>query len=448
MIKDKRDIKIVDLFCGVGGLTCGLTKSGLSVVAGLDNDGSCQYAYEANNKARFIQADVSNFDSQEIIKLYENAEIKILVGCAPCQTFSKQTNKYKERIHDKKWTLLQSFTAHINNVKPDIKVGTDLSSELPIKGFIATVKLPSNKKMRGVDENLTIDLFVNGRIREKDILRHISSNRIYESYVYGQIHFDVLDDENDRFTSSREGIKSNDEEFKKLLVELKTKIMPKVIDDWDKIRLNLREDGDIENPRKTPKQRKAASFFNTIADEYTKDTGSSSSNKNEENIDSDNKDNGDEENVESISDKIKEWVDALRDDAAFNFESYAECFISENLLRNYIKEKQIQLDEEMVKKAKEDTSRTQNDGGINIEIRKDASDESYLYMKDLAKSIDKPNNTKGVNQNITLVNKTKEYNPMRNAIMHTNLITDEAKLRLTTVLDDIKARLKNIFYSA
>ncbi len=120
MEKDKRDVKIVDLFCGVGGLTCGLAKSGLNVVAGLDNDGSCQYAYEANNKAKFIQADVSSFDSHEITKLYGNSDIKILVGCAPCQTFSKQTNKYKERIHDKKWTLLQSFTAHINNVKPDI----------------------------------------------------------------------------------------------------------------------------------------------------------------------------------------------------------------------------------------------------------------------------------------------------------------------------------------
>jgi len=120
MKKEKKDVKVVDLFCGVGGLTCGLSKAGLNVIAGIDNDGSCQYSYEANNKAKFIHADVSNFDSNEITKLYENSDIKILVGCAPCQTFSRQTNKYKDRIHDKKWTLLQYFTSHINNVKPDI----------------------------------------------------------------------------------------------------------------------------------------------------------------------------------------------------------------------------------------------------------------------------------------------------------------------------------------
>ena len=44
------NIAVVDLFCGVGGLTCGLKKAGLNVVAGIDNDITCQYAYETNNK--------------------------------------------------------------------------------------------------------------------------------------------------------------------------------------------------------------------------------------------------------------------------------------------------------------------------------------------------------------------------------------------------------------
>jgi len=38
----------IDLFCGAGGLTCGLIQSGLPVVAGYDVDESCQYAYEQN----------------------------------------------------------------------------------------------------------------------------------------------------------------------------------------------------------------------------------------------------------------------------------------------------------------------------------------------------------------------------------------------------------------
>ncbi len=115
-----KQIKVVDLFCGVGGLTCGLKQAGLNVVAGFDSDETCKYAYEYNNEAKFICADISNLDSNKINSFYKKNDIKVLVGCAPCQTFSKQTNKYKDRVKDKKWTLLNYFTEHINNVEPDV----------------------------------------------------------------------------------------------------------------------------------------------------------------------------------------------------------------------------------------------------------------------------------------------------------------------------------------
>ena len=41
------------------------------------------------------------------------------------------------------------------------------------------------------EEKLGIDLFVNGRLRERDILKHIPTARVAESYLYGQIHFDA-----------------------------------------------------------------------------------------------------------------------------------------------------------------------------------------------------------------------------------------------------------------
>ena len=46
-------ISAVDLFCGVGGLTHGLQLSGIPVVAGIDVEPSCQYAYERNNNAHY-----------------------------------------------------------------------------------------------------------------------------------------------------------------------------------------------------------------------------------------------------------------------------------------------------------------------------------------------------------------------------------------------------------
>jgi hypothetical protein len=39
-------VKVVDLYCGIGGLTHGLVLEGFDVVAGVDNDISCKYAFE------------------------------------------------------------------------------------------------------------------------------------------------------------------------------------------------------------------------------------------------------------------------------------------------------------------------------------------------------------------------------------------------------------------
>jgi predicted RNA methylase len=51
-------IKAVDLFCGAGGLTHGLVRGGIKVVAGIDLDPDCRYPFEANNHAKFFEEDV------------------------------------------------------------------------------------------------------------------------------------------------------------------------------------------------------------------------------------------------------------------------------------------------------------------------------------------------------------------------------------------------------
>lgn len=110
----------VDLFCGVGGLTHGLIKSGIKIRAGIDLDTSCKYAYEANNNAKFIGKSVSEISGKEIKKFWKKDEIKILVGCAPCQPFSTYSNKVKEKEKGDKWNLLNEFGRLVKETKPDI----------------------------------------------------------------------------------------------------------------------------------------------------------------------------------------------------------------------------------------------------------------------------------------------------------------------------------------
>jgi DNA (cytosine-5)-methyltransferase 1 len=108
---------VVDLFCGAGGMTHGFRKEGFSVIAGVDIDASSRYAFEKNNRAEFVEADIADVDPADIASLYPAGHRKILVGCAPCQPFSLYTNK---KSPDEQWRLLNSFGDIIEYVEPDI----------------------------------------------------------------------------------------------------------------------------------------------------------------------------------------------------------------------------------------------------------------------------------------------------------------------------------------
>ena len=285
-----------------------------------------------------------------------------------------------------------------------------------ITGFIVSVEKPADLKIKDVDETVTVDLFVNGRLREKDILKHIRTRRVPESYLYGQINYNSLDDEEDRFTSSRESIKAEDPKFQEFLQKFKT-LLHTIMDQWDKFRVDGKEDGDPDNKsRMTKKERRARELYNETSKEY-KDKDS------------------------SIKDEVTTWLDDLEKEAQFNFPAYSECFISENLIRKYIEYKKYPLSDHAKKMVKEYRSREEtnkSNAGMSITIRKNDDDKSYLDMDNLANLVDKGSDP------YRLSVKGKIYKPTRDAVMHTSLISDEAKRSLTTVLDEIKARIRNL----
>lgn len=113
-------IEAIDLFCGIGGLTYGLRKANIKVLAGLDNDESCAYPYEQNNKCKFIAADISKYDFSEMKKMYSKNSTRVLVGCAPCQPFSSHTYKAKNKETDTRWNLINYFIEAIKVLNPHI----------------------------------------------------------------------------------------------------------------------------------------------------------------------------------------------------------------------------------------------------------------------------------------------------------------------------------------
>jgi hypothetical protein len=288
-----------------------------------------------------------------------------------------------------------------------------------VAGFIASVEKPRDLKIFGTEERVGVDLFVNGRLRERDILKHIPTAQIAESYLYGQIHFNGLDDKTDRFTSSREGIVADDPKYAKFLETFRRDIL-KIVDDWDRFRIAHRKEGDPENPRLSTKERASRGLYGAVSKEYALPKGS-----------------------KKKKERVAAWVDGLSEDAAFNFESYADCFVSENLIRDYIKAEKVPLSKEAKQAAqqwKDKEKANKGKGNISIGIRREPSESSYLSMDDLAYLVDKRDPQKEA----CLARDANEYKPIRDAVAHTALLTDAAKKKLSTVRENIKERVKTI----
>lgn len=106
----------VDLFCGAGGLSCGLQQAGIRICAGIDADPSCRYPFEANIGAPFHGMDARDISAKFLRSCYPPGSVRILAGCAPCQPFSC----YSRTGNGDRWTLLTRFAELVKSVKPGI----------------------------------------------------------------------------------------------------------------------------------------------------------------------------------------------------------------------------------------------------------------------------------------------------------------------------------------
>jgi len=127
-------MKVIDFFCGAGGLTRGLLDAGFDVVAGFDIDDQCKDSYEFNNETPFHPLDVRDIGLKELtsltrIRKFENV---LLAGCAPCQPFSQQR---KSGSTHSSTTLLSEFGRIIEEVLPRAVVIENVPGMARVKGY-------------------------------------------------------------------------------------------------------------------------------------------------------------------------------------------------------------------------------------------------------------------------------------------------------------------------
>jgi len=155
----ERQLKAIDFFCGAGGLTYGLRTAGISVLAGIDNDGSCRETFERNNEGSvFLEKDVATYspvDLERDLKIGKNEDGMIFAGCAPCQFWSI-INTSKEKSKKTK-DLILDFQRFVEYFRPGFIMvenvpGISSKKESPMGRFIGTIESLGYKVARGVTD--------------------------------------------------------------------------------------------------------------------------------------------------------------------------------------------------------------------------------------------------------------------------------------------------------
>jgi DNA (cytosine-5)-methyltransferase 1 len=87
---DAHPFTAVDLFCGAGGFSLGLTQAGFHVVAAVDSWEVAARTYQANFSHPFHCLDVRAIDGRDLLRSAGSSELDLIVGGPPCQGFSIQ----------------------------------------------------------------------------------------------------------------------------------------------------------------------------------------------------------------------------------------------------------------------------------------------------------------------------------------------------------------------
>ena len=114
-------LNAIDLFCGCGGMSKGLTDAGINIIAGIDIWDTAVKSYNKNFEHDAFCADLTKLTPEKFNNLYNksNKSIDIIVGGPPCQSFSIAGKRDK---NDPRNTLFMEYVKYLNYFNPKVFV--------------------------------------------------------------------------------------------------------------------------------------------------------------------------------------------------------------------------------------------------------------------------------------------------------------------------------------
>jgi DNA (cytosine-5)-methyltransferase 1 len=132
--------KLIECFCGAGGLALGFVRAGFETIYAFDNDSACVNTYTSNLGYHSFVRDATQVTKKSIEKDlgYKLPEIDVVSGGPPCQGFSVQR---RGDDNDSRNNLVLEFIRLVCEIMPKYFVMENVGGLLSIRGrtFLAEI---------------------------------------------------------------------------------------------------------------------------------------------------------------------------------------------------------------------------------------------------------------------------------------------------------------------
>lgn len=118
--RKNKKLKVLDLFCGAGGLSYGFKLAGFSIVGGVEWDKAAMETHSTNFKSKFeFCGDIKEISDETIIKNLKGVDV--IIGGPPCQGFSS-ANRHEKEKDDPRNKLFFEYLRFIRILHPKVFV--------------------------------------------------------------------------------------------------------------------------------------------------------------------------------------------------------------------------------------------------------------------------------------------------------------------------------------
>lgn len=174
-------------------------------------------------------------DKHEILEESQSALVrKMAVLTTLGEDYKKMNEFYNCDFKEQKNSLLKNKESKKIILNMLNKDNEEQDYTLEIKGWVGAYKTTREmkKNMQEFSDNF-ISLYANSKLGIFNILPIVGKNKLQEVYIAGQLHIDLFEETNlpDMALSNRQGYKSDDERYEKVLEYVKEELLPGILKD-------------------------------------------------------------------------------------------------------------------------------------------------------------------------------------------------------------------------